>query len=274
MRRPKVRTAISHILYRLRPDRPEVGSELVQVKSNAKKSSFYSGQRIKVVSWNTYKGKRSGYREQLEREVEGTDLVLLQEFREVQAFDSFHQTVFGDKDAAMAVSYFTLERRLSPTGVYTASSVPAIQEIAVASPTLEPVVRTPKMAMCSWYPLNGSSDTLFSLLVVNCHGINFRFRRSFNAQIMQLREQFLQHKGPVLFVGDFNTWETGREKILDDMSKEFELTRIVFPKGIKHLGGHQLDRVYTRGGKVEQANVLVNRRASDHALLKMEFIVD
>ncbi len=273
MRRPRARSTLSRILYRLHPDRPKVGAELLQVQSKAKQQFFLSGQRLRIVSWNTHKGTRSGYREHLEREVLGADLILLQEFKQGQAFDSIHQTVFHDKDSLMAVSYFTLQSNLSPTGVYTASTVPHSQAVVVTSRSLEPLTKTPKMALCSWYPLHNSYDSVHSLLVLNCHGINFRLRKSFESHMSQLREQLTQHMGPIIFIGDFNTWESGRERILDSLAGELSLQQVQFPRGIKRVGSHELDRVYVRGGVCENCRVSINRHASDHSLLSFDFIL-
>jgi endonuclease/exonuclease/phosphatase (EEP) superfamily protein YafD len=274
MRAPAIRSVLSRIIYSLHPDRPEIGSELLQVKNSAQLLTYSSGQKLRVVSWNTYKGWRTGYRDNLLKQIPNTDLLLLQEFRENQAYDSFHQYIFELKDVMLAISYYTMKMRISPTGVCTASSAKSMQAVVVTSRTLEPVTRTPKMALCTWYSLNNSGDIVNSLLVLNCHGINFRLRRSFRDQVAQLREQLLKHLGPIIFVGDFNTWETGREKILDDLATELRLTRIAFPKGIKHVRGHQLDRVYTRGGKVRAPAVVVNSHASDHSLLSFEFTIE
>ncbi len=274
MRRPGRDTVLSRFLYRFRPDRPEIGSELLHVKNESQKESFTSGQVLHIVSWNTYKGKRPHYTDTLLAYTAGTDLLLLQEFRQMQAFDALHQEIFSQKDALLAVSYFTLQSGLSPTGVCTVSPVKTLQAIVVASRPLEPVMKTPKMALCTWYPLNDSKDIRTALLVLNCHGINFRLRRSFRSHMAQLREQLLEHTGPIIFVGDFNTWEPGREKILDTLADELHLTRIHFPKGIKHVGGHQLDRVYVRGGAANNCTVAVNSQASDHALLAFDFTIE
>ncbi|MDQ3099292.1 MAG: endonuclease/exonuclease/phosphatase family protein [bacterium] len=273
MRAPAIRTALSRLIYGLHPDRPEIGSELLQVKDNAPFSTYSSGQTLRIVSWNTYKGNRPEYRDNLLKQISNADLILLQEFRQSQAFDSFHQQIFETSNALLAVSYYTMRMRISPTGVCTVATAKSLQSIVVTSRSLEPLTRTPKMALCTWYPLNNSQNILRALLVMNCHGINFRLRRSFRDQVSQLREQLLEHTGPIIFVGDFNTWETGREKILDTMAEELHLTRVNFPKGIKHVGGHQLDRVYIRGGSTQNVSVIVNTRASDHALLSFEFTI-
>lgn len=274
MRYPRVRTTLSRLLYRFRPDKPAVGSELLQVRNDPIMYSFKSGGTLRIISWNTHKGTKREYKQQLRGCVPPADLVLLQEFRQSQAYDLFHQEIFDKKHALLAISYYTMQKQSSPTGVCSISKVASMKSIGVTSTSLEPIMRTPKMALCTWYPLNNSDDLLSSLLVLNCHGINFRLRKSFRSQVEQLRDQLMLHTGPIIFVGDFNAWEAGREKILDLVSSELKLTRIHFPKGIKHLGGHQLDRVYVRGGSVSSPEVIPNSRASDHALIKFDFTLD
>ena len=171
----------------------------------------------------------------------------------------------------MAVSFYTRPNQASPTGVCTVSAVRAIKTLFLLSRYLEPVTRTPKMAICTYYPVERPDcPPEQSLLVLNSHGINFRLRRPFLDQMLQFEEQLRHHEGPIILVGDFNTWERGRVRILEAVAQSIGLKHVKFPTGIKAVRGHELDRVYIRGGEVIQPRVFANPEASDHSMLSFK----
>jgi endonuclease/exonuclease/phosphatase (EEP) superfamily protein YafD len=91
--------------------------------------------------------------------------------------------------------------------------------------------------------------------------------------MLQFEEKLRHHEGPIVLVGDFNTWEKGRVSILDAVAKSIGLSHVTFPAGIKNFRGHELDRVYVRGGSVDQQRVFVNLGASDHSMLAFKFVL-
>jgi endonuclease/exonuclease/phosphatase (EEP) superfamily protein YafD len=91
--------------------------------------------------------------------------------------------------------------------------------------------------------------------------------------MLQFEEHLRHHKGPMMLVGDFNTWEKGRVRILEAVAKSIGLTHVRFPPGIKNVRGHELDRVYVRGGDVIEPRVVANSAASDHSMLAFKFVV-
>ena len=91
--------------------------------------------------------------------------------------------------------------------------------------------------------------------------------------MLQFEAQLRHHVGPIILVGDFNTWEKGRVRILEAVARRIGLAHIRFPPGIKTVGRHELDRVYVRGGAAVQQRVFVNTAASDHSMLAFQFII-
>ena len=91
--------------------------------------------------------------------------------------------------------------------------------------------------------------------------------------LQQFQEHLRLHKGPIILVGDFNTWEKGRVRILESVARRIGLTHVRFPIGIKSVSGHELDRVYVRGGAAAEQRVFANPAASDHSLLSFQFIL-
>ena len=263
---------IADFAYRFRPDQPTEGLEYISISAQAQKTFFPTQGRLDIVVWNTFKGRRESYYDFLAAQTAGAELILLQEFRHDPVLESSHREIFAGRDAGMAVSFYTRPNREAPTGVCTVSSVQSLKTIFLLSRYLEPVTRTPKMAMCTYYSV-GQPDCPpdQALLVLNSHGINFRLRRPFLDQMLQFEAQLRHHMGPIILVGDFNTWEKGRVRILEAVARSIGLTHIRFPAGIKAVRGHELDRVYVRGGTAVEQRVFANAAASDHSMLAFKF---
>ncbi len=269
-----VQRRLAALAYRLRPDQPVEGLEYIPIAAEADRPCFATGVPLEVDVWNTYKGNRKRYYDVLAEQTADADLLLLQEFLHDPALEASHREIFAGRDAMMAVSFYTRPNQEAPTGVCTAARVRASKILFLLSRYREPVTRTPKMAICTYYPIDDPAcPPEQALLVLNSHGINFRLRRPFLEQMLQFEAQLRHHAGPIILVGDFNTWEQGRVRILDAVTRSIGLARVRFPPGIKTVGGHELDRVYVRGGDAVDQRVIVNADASDHNMLSFKFIV-
>ncbi len=270
----RVPRRIAEFAYRLRPQQPAEGLEYIAIASEAHRSFFATGVPLEIAVWNTFKGRRERYYDVLSQETARADLILLQEFRHDPVLEAAHHDVFAGRDAGMAVSFYTRPHHEAPTGVCTVSTARARKTLFLLSRYVEPVTRTPKMAICTYYALDHPECApQHALLVLNSHGINFRLRRPFLDQMLQFEAQLRQHLGPIILVGDFKTWEQGPVRILDVEAQSIGLTHIPFPPGIKMVGGHELDRVYVRGGEAMQQRVVVNAEASDHSLLSFKLVL-
>lgn len=259
---------LTEAAYRLRPEHPLAELAHLSIAAQARRRRFTPGEPLDIVVWNTFKGRRRQYYPLLAEHTRAADLILLQEFCHDPLLERHHATIFDKRDADMAVSFYTRPDHGAPTGVCTISAVRARRTRFLLSRYFEPVTRTPKMAMCSYYACGRAGC---ELLVLNSHGINFRLRRPFRDQLHQLAEQIVAHRGPVILVGDFNTWEKGRVRMLDAVAAEAGLARVHFPPGVKAVRKHELDRVYVRGGAVGGQRVIRDRAASDHSMLAFRF---
>lgn len=266
---------LSDLAYRLRPDQPLEGLVYLPIADRAAHAYFPRAQALKMVVWNTFKGRRAEYYSVLEEQTRDAELILLQEFRHDPALEAAHRGMFMQREAGLAVSFYTQRNQGAPTGVCTVSCVRSLKTLFLLSRYFEPVTRTPKMAMCSYYAVGRADCPLDeALLVLNSHGINFRLRRPFLDQMRQFEDQLRNHRGPIVLVGDFNTWEQGRVRILDAVAESICLKRVRFPAGVKRVRGHELDRVYVRGGEVSQEQVHINPAASDHNMLSFALCLD
>jgi endonuclease/exonuclease/phosphatase (EEP) superfamily protein YafD len=263
------------VAYRLRPEQPAADLAHIAIAANAQRSFIPRGSPLRITVWNTFKGRRERYYDVLAAQTQYADLILLQEFWHDPAVEAAHQLLFTERDAHMAISFYTRPNQKAPTGVCTISAIRACQTNLVLSRFREPVTRTPKAAICSYYPIDSPDCSREEgLLVLNSHGINFRLRRPFLDQMLQFEAQLQRHRGPIILVGDFNTWEYGRVRILDAVARRLGLRHVRFPTGIKAIGQHELDRVYVRGGAVEEQRVIVDKAASDHSLLGFHYTIE
>jgi endonuclease/exonuclease/phosphatase (EEP) superfamily protein YafD len=265
---------VTDMAYRMRPEHPLAEVAYIPIAAEAKRDYLLHGEPMGIVVWNTFKGKRERYYDVLAEHTSSAELILLQEFRHDPLLEQSHRDLFAEREAGLAVSFYTRPNRTSPTGVCTVSSVRSTKTFFLLSRYYEPVTRTPKIAICSYYPV-GSPDCPLekSLLVLNSHGINFRLRRPFLDQMMQFEENLRHHLGPIVLVGDFNTWEQGRVRILEMVAQNLGLTRVKFPAGVKSVRGYELDRVYVRGGEVTGQQVLIDPAASDHNMLSFQLVL-
>lgn len=264
----------NNFTYRLRPDQPTAESAYLPISANAHRRYFSRGTPLNVIVWNTFKGKRERYYDALTEHATSADLILLQEFRHDPQLEAAHSSLFAQRDADLAISFYTRPSQSAPTGVCTASTVRSLETQLVLSRYYEPVTRTPKMAICTSYPIDcDDCAPEQTLLVFNSHGINFRLRKPFFDQMRQFEDHLRHHHGPIILVGDFNTWERGRVRILEAITHRIGLHRIIFPNGIKAVSGHELDRVYVRGGQAQRQRVVANPAASDHSMLAFQFVI-
>lgn len=265
---------IADLSYRIRPEHPLEGFEYIPVSQDARKSFFHAGEPVEIDVWNTFKGRRECYYDFLNQQTADADLILLQEFCHDPRLEASHRQIFAGRDANMAVSFYTRRNHEAPTGVCTASTVHALRTFFLLSRYREPVTGTPKTAICTYYPIAAPDcPSEQALLVLNSHGINFRLRRPFLEQMLQFEAQLRHHQGPMILVGDFNTWEKGRIRILEAVARSIGLTHVRFPAGIKSVRGHELDRVYVRGGAAVDQRVFTDPEASDHSMLSFKFVI-
>jgi len=209
---------------------------------------------IEVVSWNVQRGRKAGWVSDLAATATGPDLLILQEavpgarwWRDPAPglFESFAEG-FGDDRA--------------PTGVMTISAAEPLTVCELVDH--EPWFGTRKATLVTEYGLSGSTDTL---LVVNIHGINFSFGVvDLEAQYDAARAVIAAHRGPVLFSGDFNTWRSGRTRVLEIVAANLDMVPVVYDDDRrKRFFGTPLDHVYVRGLETLRAET-PDVASSDH----------
>ncbi|HEY9771288.1 MAG TPA: endonuclease/exonuclease/phosphatase family protein [Coleofasciculaceae cyanobacterium] len=232
---------------------------------------------IKVLSWNIAKNNqdRTWSKDFLAIvEQHQPDKIFLQEVR----LCAIEQQI--PELASMGWSFApnlidTLDNTYS--GVLTATKSDRLNSIAKITQHQEPVTRTPKVSLFVEYSLGSDRDTL---LTVNTHLINFVETSKFQTQLKEIEAIISQHKGAVIFSGDFNTWNRSRWLILLEMTAKLGLTPASFPlvealKIKRFLLSPPLDYIFYRGFKQKTANakVIDTFFSSDHNPLIVELYV-
>jgi endonuclease/exonuclease/phosphatase (EEP) superfamily protein YafD len=125
--------------------------------------------------------------------------------------------------------------------------VRSVKNACVQTQAREPLVRTPKATLITQYKITGMPDK--TLLVVNIHAINFVDDKYFFRQLQRLQSIIKQHQGPVLFAGDFNTWNEARfAKLQQLVTKRLGMQEIPIPPETRQTSlGLVVDHAFVRG---------------------------
>ena len=217
-----------------------------------------------LVSWNIFKENKNGWRQDLLALSNESDLILLQEAHLTQALIQLLERTGQDWEMISAFRYQGIH-----TGVMTMGHVPS--QASCAQRINEPIVRLPKSSLISYFPIKNTQQTL---LVANIHAINFTPGIDrFTEQLMEIKTVLAEHKGPIVFAGDFNTWSNQRQTVLNGIIGigELNLNKVEFINSFPILfWGHRLDHVFFRGLRVVKAEA-ISVKSSDHYPLKVLF---
>lgn len=242
---------------------------------------------LEVAVWNICKGSQEGFAADFAALASSRQLLLLQEHMENKKIGKALEPLTQHMQVDAAIS-FRFKGSDKATGVATASVVRPSRTEAWITKDREPVVKTPKATLVTWYPIalstaakdppsNVRSNRGVSarLLVVNIHGINIAGFGALKRQLDRVRPIVQQHKGPVVFAGDFNTNTSRKREYMTKLALELNLQEMTFePDGrmTAAFGSIPLDYVYTRGLAVEQCQVLIERTGSDHKALTFRVV--
>jgi endonuclease/exonuclease/phosphatase (EEP) superfamily protein YafD len=194
-------------------------------------------QNIRLLNWNIQKAGHPALPADLAMLMVDVDLGTFQEARlqaePVDALANYSHAIF-------AQGYTTASQT---TGVLTVSKTAPLSHCQLSH--VEPWLGTPKATSFSYFKIEQSPD---SLLVVNLHAVNFTVGASdFQQQIGDAAQRIRAHVGPVVFAGDFNTWNAQRKDSLLELSAELGLEAVVFAddQRVRTLG-YALDHILVR----------------------------
>lgn len=209
------------------------------------------------------------WKEEFDRYTQGRDLILIQE---AYGSDRFLNTISSFKGFRwdMGVSFLYKRQDNAPTGTMIGSYVEPSFTLVKHSPDNEPVISTPKALTFVKYPLEQRQE---ELLVISVHAINFTTTSAFKRHIDVAVKEIKNHHGPVLFAGDFNTWNKARTNYLFKICEMLGLKSVTFKNGHKRMkfGKYFLDHSFVRGVEITKAEVLGESQGSDHKPLLIDF---
>ena len=197
-----------------------------------------NSRSFRVLNWNSHKGSNKKWQKDFERLTSHSDLVILQEGYLTNDLQELLNKKQYNWDIARAFAYNDIY-----TGVLTGSRVKPDFLCSFRVP--EPLSGIPKTVLITRYPFSGTGETL---LVANIHMINFSLDLSvYRAQLEKIAEVVLQHRGPLIIAGDFNTWNKERLRILADLTKQLGIWAVTFATDhrVTFMGQH-FDHIFYR----------------------------
>lgn len=218
-----------------------------------------TGDELRVTVWNIYKGESDEAKQELEALKNESDLLLLQEVYLSNVIESR-----WGLDTVFEWIFASAWRRTGgPTGTAIIGRVAPVYEESLISQDTEPFANTPKSSVLAEYAIEGSDQTL---LVVSTHALNFTFIGPFERQLYQIAEKVKNHQGPLIWAGDFNTWNWGRWNKLYEVTGELGLAPVQVLKQERFL---VLDHIFVRGFEFEHLELLKDWKTSDHWPMKV-----
>jgi endonuclease/exonuclease/phosphatase (EEP) superfamily protein YafD len=201
-------------------------------------AAVLDASNIRLVNWNIRKQLDPESDLDLASLSNEKDLILIQEA-------SLREETINNVDASKHWSFAPGYRTSGAvSGVLTLSSIKPITQCSFVS--LEPILRSPKATSITEYALSSTEQTL---VVVNMHAVNFSTGlKAFRNQFQQVSRALRDHRGPIIFSGDLNTWRKKRIQIVEDFAETLGLDSIDF--GDDHrvtVFGNILDHIYVRG---------------------------
>lgn len=254
-----------------------VSSQVIQISATKQDSSSFmtyqtcyqsqstfpidvSGQ-LKVLVWNIYKENQSTWHQALTQLSDQRQLVLLQESSLTPELSDW--VVHQHWQGMQAHAFSMLDTAM---GVMNLSKTFPIS--ACAYMAMEPWIRLPKSALIAYYPLSNQQ----TLAVVNIHAINFAIGiEDYQSQLKSLVAQLTSHQGPIIFAGDFNSWNEQRLRTVQRFMKLLSMKEVTYTTDHrKRFLNYPLDHVYYRGLMLKQA-LIPETSASDHNPIQVSF---
>ncbi|KHD88650.1 MAG: hypothetical protein OM95_07540 [Bdellovibrio sp. ArHS] len=211
--------------------------------------------------WNIKKAEaKARWARDFEHFVPKSDVVLIQE----AMLDPF-VTSIALRQKNFCWDFATSFIDESPTGVMNGSLTGALKTYFFRSPGREPVVRTPKMTLVAEFAVANSRETL---MVANIHALNFVQDKNNRAQIQAVADFLRKHQGPIIFAGDFNSWNGNRLNALEAILGSLGLKKILLDNDDR---GMKLDHVFVRGLLLHSSKLHSDIKSSDHAPITADF---
>jgi endonuclease/exonuclease/phosphatase (EEP) superfamily protein YafD len=206
---------------------------------------------LRLLVWNLHKQGDPGWERDLSGFAAASDVMLLQETVLQQPLRDIL-----DHSGLRWVMASSFLLGANDNGVLTATRIAPIA--SCTQRVVEPLIRIPKSAVISWLPISdpqtdaradartGSRETL---AIANVHSINFELAPDvYRAQLEALADALAGHRGPIIFAGDFNTWNDARDAVVAEIAARLGLTELNLRLDQRAVFfGRHLDHIFIRG---------------------------
>ncbi|UOF00702.1 endonuclease/exonuclease/phosphatase family protein [Bdellovibrio reynosensis] len=216
----------------------------------------YLPANFQISVWNIKKGSEGArWARDFTSLVQRSNLVLIQE----SMLDAFVPAIaLNQKGFCWNFATSFIDNDNNPTGVMSGGRIKALSVHYLRSPGREPILNTPKMTLIEEYAIANHPQTL---LIANIHALNFVSNETNREHIDQAADYLKKHKGPMIFAGDFNTWNGNRLSATDAIMNYLKLKKVVLKNDSR---GRKLDHIYIRGFDTLEAEILNDVDSSDH----------
>lgn len=217
--------------------------------------------------WNLHKGEDKTFKPEYLALSLGRDIIMNQEIYLDENMKDVFNLLLPFK-IETATSFFYGREKIR-TGVANISPVAADFTQFIRTDTREPILHSPKMTLVTSYPIRYSTK---KLTVVNVHGINFVSDAGYKKEMERIYQEIKDIPAPLVFAGDFNSWNEDRLDILNEYVKKLNLKEAGFlPDNRITFNGNFLDHFYyTSDIKITKARVDAIYKGSDHKPLTVE----
>lgn len=214
---------------------------------------------FKLFVWNIKKAEgKEKWAQDFESFANKSDVALIQEAMNDSYMPTIAQRV-GHFCWNFAASFQDNNKDFS--GVMSGSHVVAVSTQFLRSPGREPVIQTPKMVLVQEFAIANSAE---NVMIANIHGLNFVTDRLNREQIEQVKATLAKHKGPLVFAGDFNSWNGNRLRYLDEILGSIGMKKLSFENDKRNM---KLDHIYVRGLTAMKTGLHKDITTSDHSPL-------
>lgn len=215
-------------------------------------------QNISVFSWNIYKGKNRGFKQEFLHYMNLPGIHLVQEYYSGNKINSYLADL-NQKHIVLGLSYGI--NLWGETGVATISTATQHNLRNLRTKAHEDFTfATYKTSLFSWFKLKDQKDML---LVVNTHLLVSVDKKIYEAELKRIEKLIESHQGPLVVAGDFNDWPEKKISIKNWASRN-SLKRVAFsPDHRKSFDGNRIDHIFYRG-LVLKASWSVETNSSDH----------
>jgi endonuclease/exonuclease/phosphatase (EEP) superfamily protein YafD len=229
----------------------EAVDRVLQTAADGSAGGALDRRLLRLLVWNIHKQGDSGWERDLSVFAAASDVMLLQE---TVLQPPLRDILDGSGLRWVMASSFLLGA--DDIGVLTATRIAPVASCTQRA--VEPLIRIPKSAVISWLPItnirtdartdprHGSRATL---AIANVHSINFELAPDvYRAQLEALADALAGHRGPIIFAGDFNTWNDARDAVVAEIAARLGLTELNLHVDQRAVFfGRHLDHIFIRG---------------------------